>query len=336
MVLHDPKLNRFVAYLTEMRRKMHETPDQHHVLRFSRTEIEEVRGRYAENIRRGEERLHRLCQMLGQDLFESDYDMQSVVIGESHVSGERFTLTQPLTRQELHLETDLSLGNRLLKRIRLDGGPAHLVANFVEYQPHRPNRWEIHKMISRIKAEEELWNKVVDEIFDLDGIVQRDKQLRPLSRFVKDVFGIKIVVGSPAEVPPLHEALTVHEFSEVARLESDVMLDGSTTRLTFIETKNYLADEKKRSGWAAMKSVVSWWDKVFEIQIQPLGNYFREREFLTRESHTGFKLRREEVRTRVGEIVPLFGFYQKLLQWLFISADTPAPSHPNVEIHLGD
>ncbi|MCA9523432.1 MAG: hypothetical protein KC609_20800 [Myxococcales bacterium] len=334
--MHDPKLNRFVAYLGEMRREMQERPDEAHVLRFSRAEIEQVRARFAENIRRGEERLHRLCHLLGQALFESDYDMQSVVIGEAQASGERFTLTQPLTQSELYLETDLSLGNRLLKRIRLDGGAAQLVANFIEYQPHQTNRWEIHKMISRIKAEEELWNKVVDEIFDLDGIVQRDKQLRPLSRFVKDVFGIKIVVSSPAEVLPLHQALVVHEFDRDDRAATDVIVDGSTARLTLIETKNYLDRGSKRSGWAAMKSVVAWWDKVFEIQIQPLGNYFREREFLTRESHTGFKLRREEVRSRVGEIVPLFGFYQKLLQWLFMSADGAEPTHPNVEIHVGD
>ena len=33
-------------------------------------------------------------------------------------------------------------------------------------------------MVSRIKAEEQIWNKVVDTIFDLDRLVQLDKQLR--------------------------------------------------------------------------------------------------------------------------------------------------------------
>eukprot|EP00960_Hanusia_phi_P036016 752096-Hanusia_phi.AAC.5 len=57
--------------------------------------------------------------------------------------------------------------------------------------------------------------KVVDEIFEIDNIVKREKQLRHLSRccvqvavtllklefrFVKDVFGLKIVVGDEEQV----------------------------------------------------------------------------------------------------------------------------------------
>ena len=37
---------------------------------------------------------------------------------------------------------------------------ATLVANFVECQPTALNRFAVHKMTTRIKAEEELWNKV--------------------------------------------------------------------------------------------------------------------------------------------------------------------------------
>ena len=59
------------------------------------------------------------------------------------------------------------------------------------------NEWGVFKCISRIKAEEEIWNKVVpvlvelkftwnlevvDEIFEIDNIVKREKQLRHLSR----------------------------------------------------------------------------------------------------------------------------------------------------------
>ena len=74
---------------------------------------------------------------------------------------------------------------------------ASLVANVVEYQPSGMNEWGIHKFISRIKAEEQIWNKVVDTIFGLDRLVRADKQLRHLGRFVKDVFGVKAIVGDP-------------------------------------------------------------------------------------------------------------------------------------------
>ena len=35
------------------------------------------------------------------------------------------------------------------------------------------NEWGVFKCISRIKAEEEIWNKVVDEIFEIDNLVKR-------------------------------------------------------------------------------------------------------------------------------------------------------------------
>ena len=86
------------------------------------------------------------------------------------------------------------------------------MANFVEYQPTALNRFAVHKMTTRIKAEEELWNKVCDELFSLDTLVARDKELRNLSRYVKDVFGLKIVVGKPEDAQELQETLSALNF----------------------------------------------------------------------------------------------------------------------------
>ncbi|MGH9143669.1 MAG: hypothetical protein ACRD2I_21240, partial [Vicinamibacterales bacterium] len=112
---------------------------------------------------------------------------------------------------DLYSQTDLDLGTRQLRRLRYhDGGVwsrASLVANVVEYQPAGMNQWAIHKVISRIKAEEQTWNKVVDSIFGFDQLVSADKQLRHLGGFVKDVFGVKVVVGDSQAVRVLHEAL---------------------------------------------------------------------------------------------------------------------------------
>jgi hypothetical protein len=205
----------------------------------------------------------------------------------------------------------------------------------VEYQPLEPNEYDIHRIISRIKAEEEIWNKVVDEIFDLDSIVSRDKKLRHLSRYVKDIFGLKIVVGTYRDVRRVHNALQKRGWSKSVLGEFGIESRKSTQRLQFVEVKDYLSsEERKQSGWEAMKSVVQWWDKTFEIQIQPLPNFHHEREYLTRESHNSFKLNREQVRRQVAEQVPLFRFYQDLLQWLFLSPQLPAPVHGGVKALL--
>jgi hypothetical protein len=101
--------------------------------------------------------------------------------------------------------------------------------------------------------------------------------------------------------------------------------------------KDYLADHgRKETGWEAIKSVFRWWDVMFEVQVQPLWNYQQEREFLTRESHAGFKAKREDLRNQIADQIPLFGFYRNLLRWLFLSPAEPVPAYPSVRIVLRD
>jgi hypothetical protein len=233
------------------------------------------------------------------------------------------------------------LGHRQLKKLQFKDGErwstANLVANFVEYQPLEPNSYNIHKLVSRIKAEQEIWNKVVDEIFGLDHLVARDKELRMLGRYVKDIFGIKIVVGEVDDIYRVQNSL-------IELIWPDVMLEkvgieplDLTKQLSFMEVKDYLAHSRsKLTGWEAVKSVVHWSGKTFEIQVQTLRNFLREREFLTRESHMSFRANREKVREQVAGQIPLFGFYQELLRWLFLYPDTPPPTHKRVILRLVD
>jgi (p)ppGpp synthase/HD superfamily hydrolase len=109
----------------------------------------------------------------------------------------------------------------------------------------------------------------------------------------------------------------------------------NTRCLEFVEIKDYLADSK-RSGWQALKSVVRWADKTFEIQIQTLQNYMREREYLTQESHTSFKMNRERVREQVAQKNPLFQFYRQLLRWLFLAPHKNPPVYPGIRVCLSD
>ena len=158
--------------------------------------------------------------------------------------------------------TDLDLGTRVLARLaiadeRMAGGGSSLVSNVVEYEPQAPTPLSVYRILTRIKAEEEIWNKVADEIFDLDAIVLRDKQLRHLGRYVKDVFGIKIVVGTPEDAyraPGSADRAHVHARARSPSRGCAMSRRGS---LEFIEVKDYLErPSRKQSGWSALKSVV--------------------------------------------------------------------------------
>jgi hypothetical protein len=341
LLTDEPLVNELVGYLEAMRQRITADPHAAHTFTFSRSHLVDVRSAFARLIRRGEEKLHRLCELLCESYFASTYTMQSVVIGEVETTHERFTLVQPLPPADLYSLTDLDLGTRQLRRLRYHDGRrwsrALLVANVVEYQPDVPNAAGIHKLISRIKAEEQIWNKVVDVIFGFDRLVRADKQLRHLGRFVKDVFGVKAIVGDPEEARALHESLQRLAWTPSILDAHGVPMTDATARMEFIEVKDYMAQwGRKATGWEAIKSVFQWWDTMIEVQVQPLANFHREREALTAESHAGFKTHREALRNQIAERLPLFGFYRDLLRWLFLSPTEPAPTFDSVDIIVTD
>ena len=164
-----------------------------------------------------------------------------------------------------------------------------------------------------------------------------DKKLRHLSRYVKDIFGIKVVVGEVADVPRVQQALRDLVWADEVLADQQIAPGPNVRRLEFVEVKDYLtAGQSKRSGWEAIKSVVRWSGKTFEIQVQPLRTFLHERELLTQESHVSFKAQREHVRNQVAEQVPLFGFYRDLLHWLFRNPSGAPPRHAGVTITLVD
>ena len=342
LVTREPSLNELVGYLDTMRRRIAAAPDRPHVLEFSRANLDAVRLAFDRMIRRGEEALHHFCELLCATFFQQPPQMASVVVGETEPKRERFTLVQNLSREDLYSLTDLDLGTRQLQRFRYHDGQgwraAALIANFVEYQPLEANRLRIHKVISRIKAEEQIWNKVVDGLFGLEQLVALDKQLSHLSAYVKDVFAVKLVVTDAAAARRVHDSLLGLTWTDEQLEAHGVSALPEHRQLRLIEVKDYLTAGKgrKQSGWEAIKSVVQWGDTMIEIQVQPMSNYHREREQLTRESHAGFKARRESLRNDIAASLPLFGFYRDLLRWLFLRPSEPPPHFPSVGIALRD
>ncbi len=340
LVTTEPLVNQFVVSLQRLRVELMQHPDVQHEVRFSRARITEVRTAFATMIRHGEAELHRLSQLICETFFTS-FQMESVVIGEVESTHERFTLSQAISVAELYSTTDIDLGTRQLSKLQFFDGRGwsgtRLVANVVDYQPTTSNHYGIHRISTRIKAEEEIWNKVVDELFELDRLVVRDKKLRHLSQYVKDIFGIKIVVGEDADVHRVFNALAQQTWTDAALHLVQLHPSRATRQLELVEVKDYLTDgQTKRSGWAALKAIVRWNGKTFELQIHPLGNFLHERERLTNESHLSFKAKREQVREQVAAQIPLFRFYQELLRWLFLAPHTPPPQHPGVTVLLDD
>jgi ppGpp synthetase/RelA/SpoT-type nucleotidyltranferase len=337
MAMHDPVLHQFIAYLQTKRAEQEEKPGLHVKIELSRQQIARVREAFRQSILDGERRMHVLSHLLASILLEGEFELHSNVIGVLPSEDDHpFLIRERITRDKLFSITDIDLGKKMLDNFRYqkDGVwvPLELSANFVEYIPLGRPSTGVNRLTSRVKAEEELCNKITDEIFSVDQLVIRDKHFRQYSKFIKDIFGVKIVCEDERTCMDVHDRLqqisagpALSQPDAVPELPSFGEDDGdSQVLLEFIETKDYLTcppAQMKKTGWKALKSVVRWRDRLFEIQVQPLGNYYLELDHMSGPSHRSFKLRRDSLRDELAERIPLYGFYRDLLKMLFMESN---------------
>jgi hypothetical protein len=337
MAMHDPVLHQFMSYLAEKKVEQEANPGLHVRIELSRTSMNSVRDSFKQSILDGERHLHIMSHVLGTRLLDGGYELHSNVIGVLPGGEKRpFLIRERISSDALFSHTDLDLGNQMLGQFRYRTGgewaPLELSANFVEYIPLGRTTSGVNRITSRVKAEEELWNKVADEMFGLDRIVEQDKHLRQYSKYIKDIFGLKIVCDDDAACLRVHrllEGLRAGEcnWSLTAGLArhggGTIAMDPEAPVLEFLETKDYLTCEPslmKKTGWKALKSVVRWRDQLLEIQVQPLANYYLELDHMSGPSHRSFKLLRDTLRGEIARGLPLYGFYRDLLKMLFLES----------------
>lgn len=337
MAMNDPVLHNFIDYLTAKKAEQESHPDRNLTIEVSREDLTSMRETFKKTILDGEWHLHCLGHLLATILLDGAFELHSNVIGAlPGEEGRPFLIRERITRETLFSVTDVDLGNHLVHNFRYQQGgewlPLTVAANFVEYVPLSRPMSGVNRLTSRVKAEEELWNKVTDEIFDLDEMLTRDKHLRHYSKFIKDIFGIKIICEDESTCLRVHEQLekmTICE-TDVSRMQELCDISMPIKRMTadkllqFIETKDYLTcdpSKMKKTGWRALKCVARWRDRLFEIQIQPLANYYLELDHMSGPSHRSFKIQRDALRDEISKVVPLYGFYRDLLKMLFMNTD---------------
>jgi len=323
--------------LTEKKAQQEANPGRPIQLELTRQFAANVRESFKQSILRGEFYLHIMSHVVSSRFLGDGFELHSNAIGILPGGEDRpFVIRERITRDILFSQTDLDLGNHLLSKFRYQSGDdwvqLGLSANFVEYIPSRHPPSGVNRITSRVKAEEELWNKVADEIFNLDDLVSRDKHLRQYSKYIKDIFGIKLVCEDEAACLRVHRELSELRGGDCEWPVLDSPQKGDPLPLAvqpggrlldMVETKDYLTcdpSRMKKTGWKAIKSVVRWQNQLLEIQVQPLANYYLELDHMAGPSHHSFKLQRDQVRAEIAERVPLYGFYRALLRMMFLES----------------
>lgn len=245
---------------------------------------------------------------------------------KKELDADRIVIEQPLARDDIARVTDHSLAASLARRYRYRQkgkrayGKLYARASFLEHRPleSRPDGLAT-RIMTRVKVDDQIWNKVCDALFDIDSVVRRDKVLNAASKYIKDVFGVKVLTQRREDSYRVAEVLSSMEVCS-GDLEA---LGGSADGcgpVELLETKDYLAlpdGEKKKTGWEAIKNVYRWRGQVFEVQIQTEANYFLEQSDLSSTSHRTFEMQRQALRLDLAGRVPHYAEYRALLKALF-------------------
>lgn len=299
------------------------------VLTLSQEDIRYARTAWNKAIRLGESRLYSLATVIAWRLLKT---RQLELVGRVYASSRheserrRFVIEETLTRDDLTRHADHALATRLARRYRYRPGPSspfgklYVRASFLDLRPlEAVDEPLATRVMTRVKVDDQIWNKVCDSLFDIDQIVRRNKILNAQSKYIKDVFGIKVLTPSKMASYRADEVLTPLRLDDAELGELDLALScGRDVEL--VEQKDYLGlpeGERKQTGWEAIKNVYRWEGQVFELQIQTEGNYFLESSDLSDTSHRTFEMRRSALRAELDEQVPFYREFRALLKVLF-------------------
>ncbi|MGM0578519.1 MAG: hypothetical protein ACQEXJ_22535 [Myxococcota bacterium] len=322
---HD-LLERLGAHLAALRRASRDGEPRPELV-LSRTHIAYVRQHWESSVLQGERRLYGLATLLAWNLLRTrSLQLVARIIASPRDEREpqRITIEEILSREDLERHSDYSLADRLAARYRYRSTPAgdfgrlYPRASFLEFRPlETVDVAPATRVLTRVKIEDQIWNKVCDAFFDIDRYVRRDKILNQQSKYIKDVFGIKVLTPHRDDSYRVADAIRDAQF-DPADLEPFEFT--AEPRLHLIERKDYLVlpeEQKKATGWEALKDVYRWSDRVFEIQIQTEANYFLEAWDLSKTSHRTFEMQREVLREVLDQRVPHYREFRQLLKALF-------------------
>jgi len=293
-------------------------------------DVRHARKQWEAGVLRGERGLYDLATLLaGQLLGTPRFEIVARLVAgpdEKEEGPSRIVIEEMLSPDDLKKATDHTLAGRIARRYQYrtnsgaDFGRLYPRASFLEFRPlEAGDEAYVTKLTTRVKINDQIWNKVCDALFEVDRIMQRDKILNKASKYIKDVFGIKLLTNRVADSYLVEEQLARLRFGNKELSRLGVPLESAES-LSLLERKDYIApppSRRKKTGWQAIKNVYRWRDQVFEVQIQTQANYFLEASHLSNTSHRTFEMQRRKVRRQLEERVMYYGDFRRLLKMLF-------------------
>jgi hypothetical protein len=307
LIVRDERVNRIVRRIRDSLDRSE--PLESLGIALSPNEIRGIQTAFHEALRTGEHTLYRFVRSLAEMYYPGKpVEVEATVLARPVRRPREVAFIQRRLRMEEVLGVrDHALAARILDEITGGKRTLRVAASSLRWFPSggAPPGSAVLEIVSRVKATEDICSKIADEIFRLSEAFRRDKITNRLSRYLKDIYGAKVVC---ATVPDCYRV------SREIQEREDV---------TSLEVKDYI-ERPKASGFQCLKLVVLHHGVPLEAQI--LTQEMRTREMMFPEtSHRTYKEKRERLRERLG---PEYRRCYEFLRELFEHPD-PTTRHPH-------
>ncbi|MCB0326540.1 MAG: hypothetical protein KDD52_02880, partial [Bdellovibrionales bacterium] len=256
-------------------------------LSISPEEIRYVQKAFQHSISQGEKDLHQLCQILIKRFWPStSLSTRLIVWGRcaQTAHNEIIKTYKKLNQNDVSKSSilDSHLANQYVPLCKLCNEKTYAIASFYQYHPKKRSDFTLTSLLSRIKTTSNICYKIADIVFDIDRMFLRDKVLNNYSQILSDIYGIKMT------------------FQDIVGVEEAISWFKQCENFTIIEEKNYLKENKKKSGFETYKIVLSKEHQTFEVQLQTKKMFQYERKNVLA-SHQTYKEKQMDLRRKLGK-----------------------------------
>lgn len=307
-------------------------------LHFTVGQIEKVREEVNEHHRLSERKLSAIGQLLIERFTLGSYQTSSLVTAQVSSTGEVFTLTQSLSKQELSAggADSAKLAANQLHGLSVETRPGlgvnpEMVDHSVEFQADEWNEAGVHRVIAHARPRHDLWKVIADSLFGLEDSL-------PDVAVDEEMYHLKIVVEDAEHAERLHRSLRNLEWSDSELRQLGIPVEAATRRIELIEQSTHTAQDLghmislnggvESSG--DRSSVLSWWNAGMQIRVQTLNEHYAETEMISMANRERLSTRKQLQRGHLAAQNPLYGFTRNIMEWMLTSDDFRVSSPPSM------
>ncbi len=280
LVLRDEKVN---LILNHLRSSVHDDRPFH----IRSSDISYIKKKFQEGIQVGEKKLHEFSFELINKLANMQDAVTTLIVWGRCSNPEHRDINKSYTNikwgevfSAKYIDSIITWAHS--PTCKVCHQKTNTIASFYQYKFDKDFPSGLKTMLSRIKTTSNICYKITDMVFDIDRMFQRDKIVNKYAQVLTDVYGIKMA------------------FQGVHHIHQTIDFLRSQENLKILDEKNYIGENRKKSGFEAYKITLERETQIFEIQLQTLQMLETERSNLT-VNHRTYKEKQMEERKKLGD-----------------------------------